>query len=175
MGDNEVQLLEILEAREQRASRQQQLLAQFRRPLLCFMLNIPGPVKVCGRWELAFDRGVSQLLERLGREDIPILYRREYRPRTGYECYIVADCPAIQLKELCCALEDEEPLGRLYDMDVIAPDGGKLSRTEIGRPPRRCLLCGGEAHACARSRAHSVEELTGQISRIILQQLEGRP
>ena len=38
-------LLEILEAREQRALRQQELLRESSLPLVCFTLNIPGPEK----------------------------------------------------------------------------------------------------------------------------------
>ena len=59
-----------------------------------------------------------------------------------------------------------QALGRLLDIDVIAPDGGKISRTEIGLPARRCLLCGNPAPVCARSRAHSADaQRTGSCRR----------
>ena len=41
----EVTLLEMLEAREKRALRQQTLLSEYGRTLLCFTMNIAGPVK----------------------------------------------------------------------------------------------------------------------------------
>ena len=50
-----------------------------------------------------------------------------------------ADARAI--KRRLCALEDGEALGRLLDIDVIAPNGGKISRTEIGLPAA-LSLCG---------------------------------
>lgn len=34
-------------------------------------------------------------------------------------------------------------------------------------PPRRCLLCGEQAQVCARSRRHSVEDLTERISKML--------
>lgn len=63
------------------------------------------------------------------------------------------------LKRLMCEVEDASPVGRLLDADVIGLDGEKLSRTDVGLPVRRCLLCGEEAPLCARSRAHSAEAL----------------
>ena len=41
----EVSLMEMLDARERRAQRQMQLLQQYGRPLICFTMNIAGPIK----------------------------------------------------------------------------------------------------------------------------------
>ena len=41
----EVSLMEMLDARERRARRQRELLEQYRQTLLCFTMNIAGPVK----------------------------------------------------------------------------------------------------------------------------------
>ena len=41
----EVTLLEMLEARERRALRQQALLNQYGKTMVCFTMNIAGPVK----------------------------------------------------------------------------------------------------------------------------------
>lgn len=168
---NEVQLYEMLEAREQRANQQKLLLARYHCPVICFMLNIPGPVKVCAQWEKVFVRGMEQIMKMLEEQQIPVLYSQSIRPKTGYELYVVADCEAQRLKKLCCAIEDGSELGRLYDVDVIGTDGYKKSRGFMGIPPRKCLLCGREAHVCARSRRHSVEELIQRIGQIIAEQL----
>ena len=45
-NDNSVALLEMLNAREMRSVLQKQLLQQYRKPLICLTLNIPGPVKL---------------------------------------------------------------------------------------------------------------------------------
>ena len=39
-------LLEILDAREKRVQHQKELLEKYKKPLLCFTMNIPGPVKL---------------------------------------------------------------------------------------------------------------------------------
>ena len=41
----EVTLLEMLEARERRAARQQVLLQDYGKTMVCFTMNIAGPVK----------------------------------------------------------------------------------------------------------------------------------
>ena len=43
--DYHVTLAEMLDARERRAFRQQELLARYQMPMVCFTMNIPGPVK----------------------------------------------------------------------------------------------------------------------------------
>ena len=89
------------------------------------------------------------------------------REKTGWEAFFCADASPETLKEITVAIEDRDPVGRLYDMDVIRTDGSKVSREDLHLPGRKCLLCGDPAHACARSRRHSVEELTEEIQRIL--------
>ena len=42
-----------------------------------------------------------------------------------------------------------------------------INGEELGRPSRTCLLCKELAHACSRSRRHSVAELTAEIGHIL--------
>ena len=84
-----------------------------------------------------------------------MLHKEVIREYTGSEAILVVDAPASQVKELTWQLEEGTPLGRLYDMDVLSPDGEKLQR----QTPRRCLICGEAAAGCARSRTHSVPQL----------------
>lgn len=68
--------------------------------------------------------------------------------------------------ELTVEIEDGTAVGRLFDMDVLRPDGQKVDRQELGLSSRKCLICGGPAQACARSRTHTVAQLqekTGSI------------
>jgi holo-ACP synthase len=86
---------------------------------------------------------------------------------TGPEALVVVDAGSLELKQAMTRLEEENPLGRLWDLDVIDPLRGAISRKSLGRPARRCLLCDEEAHACGRSRAHSLQELQNAIEEII--------
>jgi holo-ACP synthase len=97
----------------------------------------------------------------------PELHRQVRNDPTGPEALLVVDAEAHALKEATTRLEDEHPLGRLWDIDVIDPLRGAISRKDLGQPSRRCLLCAEDAHACARSRAHSLDELQRAMHRMV--------
>ena len=56
-----VTLMDILDARDRRAQRQQQLLAAYGCPLLSFTMNIPGPVKNSPLIRRGFYLGMERL------------------------------------------------------------------------------------------------------------------
>lgn len=150
-------LIEILDARDTRVLRQRELLNKYKKPLICFTMNIPGPVKLDRDISIGFFVGCRLLRDVLPRERI--LYAREYRERTGCEAYYVVDLPIKELKQLAVELEDGSATGRLFDMDVLDTDGSKLSRESLGYPRRKCLLCDQDAVICASRRIHSVEQV----------------
>lgn len=163
----EVALEDMLNARERRAAIQQSFLDEFHRPLVCLTLNIPGPVKVLDRVPEAFDRGCRRILDVLDEAGFTVLRQLVIREKTGYELFLSVNGDAVEIKERMAAIEDGGRLGRLYDIDVIRLDGQKVSREEFGLAPRTCLLCGQPAHACSRSRRHSVAELVEEIQTIL--------
>ena len=145
----EITLQEVLCARDLRAASQRRLLAAYGLPLLGFTMNIAGPVKRSRLGDFAFREGLEALRRQLGGR---VLHQEVTDRKTGLEALLVCSLPAEELKALAMDLESGSPAGRLCDMDVIAPDGGKLSRPA----PRTCLVCGGPAAPCARSRAHGL-------------------
>jgi len=80
-------------------------------------------------------------------------------PPTGSEAIISSPWGARRIKSITVALEQNHPLGRIFDLDVLGSDELTVSRVELGFPPRVCLLCDDEAVACARSRRHPLAEL----------------
>lgn len=154
-------LLEILDARERRAQKQKALLSQYQKPLLCFTMNIPGPVKLDKDISIGFYVGLRLLDDAL--RGCRVLHREKLLENTGCEAYLVVDLPERELKQLAIDLEETPMIGRLFDMDVLAPDGQKLTREEMGFEKRRCLLCDNDAVVCARARAHSLEQLTDRV------------
>lgn len=150
---------EILAARDARVDAQTRLLAQYRRPLISFTMNIAGPVKQTPLTDLAFDAGLSRLREALGE---PVV-QEVTRSHTGCEARLVYDRPAAELKALCLTLESETPVGRLYDLDVLDIGGEKLSRPTS----RTCLICGAPVTACSRSRAHGLDAIIAKTNTIL--------
>lgn len=155
----EASLPEVLQAREDRAAAQRALLDRFGRPLVSFTMNIPGPVKDTALIRFAFRAGLCRLREVLG---TPVHGETVLRP-AGCGALLVYDRPAEALKVLCLSIEEEGEVGRLYDMDVIGADGRKLSRLR----ERTCLICGGPAAPCARSRAHGLPALEARTAALL--------
>ena len=173
--DEPVELADMLAARERRVYLQQELIRRFGCPLICLTLNIPGPVKVLPFTPEAFEEGCRRIENALaGLGAVPAGCER-IREKTGFEALYSVDGEALALKKAMISIEDNVPLGRLFDIDVLQCDGTKVSREDLGCSPRTCLLCGKPAHVCSRSRAHSVKELTAEISRILSQEFSPSP
>ena len=163
----QVEVPDMLWARDGRVAAQKRLLERYRKPLLCFTLNIPGPVKTSYLIHLGFLEGTRRLEAALKEAGLPVLYAKDIQAKTGYEKHYVIDGPVLDIKKISSAIENQDRLGRLFDMDVLAVDGHKVSRTDIGLPGRLCLVCSQPAQACARSRKHSVPVLVRNVHRIL--------
>ena len=168
-----VTLMEMLEAREARAMRQQQLLEEYKRPVISFCLNIAGPVKNSPVLRRAFREGLERLECALLAARLGIAAREEVDRPTGCEALWVVNGDGRAVKELCVELEDRDALGRLFDLDVLDPVSGKWDRNQLGQPPRKCLVCGKEGKGCASRRLHTVEELQA-ATRAILEDYFGK-
>ncbi len=157
----EVTLEEMLRTREERVIRQKEFLSLYKCPLICFTMNIAGPVKYSSLIERAFYEGVRLLKVSLPQEKIKTC--KTQTCHTGCEMLMAIDEDSTVLKELCTKIEDASLLGRLFDMDVIDQNGEKLSR----KRERGCIVCGAEGRGCSARRLHSVDELWEVTQKII--------
>lgn len=151
----QIGLCEVLLARERRAQEQSRLIAQHGAPVVCLTMNIAGPVKRTKRIAFAFACGLRALLLL----PYPVRDRIVIDAPTGCEALLCIDADTDALKTAAMAIEDAGAWGRLYDIDVIGADGEKRSRPAA----RPCLVCGGPAAACARSRAHGLDAVLEEI------------
>lgn len=164
---DEVSLQEMLTARERRFMLQTQLLQQYKKSLISFTLNIPGPIKILSGVPKAFEEGCQRIETSLNSHRFFIQHTEIIKEKTGYEAFYNVDADPDFIKELMVSLEDQDRTGRLFDIDVLRSDGTKVSREDMGAAPRTCLLCSEPAHVCSRSRRHSVAELTSEIEKIL--------
>ena len=164
----EVSLSKMLDARERRVQHQQMLLQQYHKPLICFTMNICGPVKDSPLIRRGFERGRRLLRQQFLRAKLTPLYQDVSREVTGCEAFYVLDADPLAIKKFTTDVEDATPLGRLFDMDVICPDGRKVEREELHLPGRRCLICGGPAKVCSSRRVHTVAELQEKTTEILI-------
>ncbi len=154
-------------AREARAAKQRDLLAAHGVALVCLTMNIAGPVKLNGLIREAFNEGAAMVLDTLAAHHVGVVHRGERLPATGPEGFFCVDGEPESVKRLTARLEERDPFGRLLDIDVLRPDGTKVSRADVAKPPRRCLLCDEPAATCARSRRHSAGDLFSAAMDII--------
>ncbi|MDR1099350.1 MAG: citrate lyase holo-[acyl-carrier protein] synthase, partial [Treponema sp.] len=155
-----------LAEKEDRARRQRELLDQFGPPVLCLTLNIPGAYKCFPLARRCCFEGLEALKRCLRAEGIIIRHEETGEGAAGYRALIAAGGEGFYLKELAIYIEEQHPLGRLFDIDVLE-ERGKISRTALKAGERKCLICGGSAFACGRSRAHGLEELSGAVIKIM--------
>ncbi len=170
---HEVTVPEMMEARDHRVSAQRELIDEFKNPVVCFMLNIPGPYKVGEDFERAFKFGVGSINGILEKYGFKKNAEKEEAFVTGYVYYASVNADAIDIKKAMCEIEEKDRIGRIFDIDVLRTDGSKVSREEFGMGPRKCLMCEREAHMCARSRTHTVASMVEEIHRIINDAITG--
>lgn len=164
--EREVSLLEILDAREARVRRQDALREQYGAAVVSFTMNIAGPVKNSPLIRRAFRTGTRRLESGLRAFNLEILSREEHLADTGCEALYAVSGRAERVKQVCQSIEDSSRLGRLFDMDVLTPEGRKLDR--LGGE-RACIVCGAAGRGCASRRVHSVEELQNATKSIIIE------
>ncbi len=164
----EITLDELLLSRDNRHQMHLDLLQQYPgRTLVSVTMVMPGPVKR-NAISLALADKAEVFLLRQKQLQIEFMTRRDLN--TGSEIYLISRLPMMETKRLCCRIEDEHPLGRLWDFDVIRPDSVPLSRTELGLPPRKCIICGDQdALTCIRARRHSKSDLYARVEALFNQ------
>lgn len=168
-----VQLEEMLLARERRASFQQDLLFKYNAPLICLTMNLAGEQKRFESADRLFLVGVRLIDEQLRRHGLKAAFHTVCDYNTGREGYWALEADALAIKKAMVQIEDAFDAARLFDIDVLNAGGEKMSRSHLGAPPRRCLICDGEAAACARSRRHGLDAIEQRTKQLISDYLDG--
>ncbi len=110
-----ISLNQLLESRDARAQHQKDLLGSFPgKSLLCLTVQLPGPEKRNEQSLAIAKAGVSAI-----RQAFQPDYEELRDLETGYEGYFLVSLPALDAKRKAVELEDNQPLGRLMDIDVL--------------------------------------------------------
>ena len=162
----EITLEQLLEARDRRYERQLALAKEWPdRTLVCMTVVLPGPVKRDARSLKVAEAGVKAV-----QDVFTPVHKELYDRETGFEGFFVVDGALLDVKKACCEIENEHPVGRLMDLDVLEPVGETIvpvERERVGEPPRKCLVCGRPARECMHSHAHPFGEIEAAIDRIV--------
>ena len=148
----EISLDRLLASRDRRWHRQMELLKEHpNESLLCLTVIMPGSVKR-NRLSLAVARAATEAIRVEFADSITQMEERDLE--TGFEAYVLVSLPTLEAKQIACRIEENHPLGRLFDLDIIDPTGTPVQRSAVGVAPRRCLLCNNEARYCMRNHTH---------------------
>lgn len=130
-------------------------------------MNIPGPIKNNRYLTKIFKTGIHELeslWHKLGYDYKLVV---QLNDDSGCENFYVLNFPAEKIKWSTVDFEDHQPLGRLFDADVLIKNQpAAISRKDLGEPVRKCFLCSRPAKECARSRRHSVKQMQDYISKL---------
>ena len=175
-------LAEILEARERRVLRIECCLASCPKSFVVSLkLNIPGSKKNSPLFQSVFLIADNELKKKLTEAAVEIITAEQSSSAAGYEgIYVLApqSLSAVDIKLLLIELEDNDPLGRLFDLDLWHtvevlehPDkkyaSRQIMRRDLGIAERKCLVCDNDAIVCARGRRHDPEELMDRIYSLV--------
>lgn len=159
-------LIEILDSNENRACKQKALIEKYNNSLISFTLNIPGIVKDNPDYREIHIEGVRIIEKTLKENNISIPYKEELDKLTGREGYIVVESDGYKLKKLMSSIEENHHLGRIFDIDIFNSKNEQISRFNINKHRRRCLICEKDAIICMREKNHTYEELIDEIDRV---------
>lgn len=165
MNCTPITLHELLASRDARHAMQDKLLADNSgKTLVCLTVVMPGSVKR-NRQSLIVAHAAVEALRETFRPGDGSLIERDLI--TGYEAYLLTPVPLLDAKRAAVDIEDTHPLGRLFDIDIIAPDGIPVPRERVGGSLRRCLVCDREARYCMRMRWHTQDEIWARIDGMV--------
>lgn len=154
---------QIANGRENRSIIQKRIINTYRKSLISFSLNIPGPEKIKPLYKKIFNEGYFFILNKLNLSGWDILYTQKDSNIAGDYALFCIDYNSIDLKKECILLEDVHSLGRLFDIDVFTSSGRIISRNELGISSRKCIVCYNDPLVCRRGKIHSLNEVLAII------------
>lgn len=164
-----VGITQMLAARDERVIRQRIWLNRHGSSLISFCINMPGEIKDNAESHQIHVAGINAVNRLLKQQGWPVLAHDSWPLVTGPEAFWSVAIHPVELKKALITLEQQHPLGRLFDLDVLNSDGLSLSRKDFDLPPRRCFVCNELAAVCGRSRRHSIESLHQAILHLLEQ------
>lgn len=162
----------MLEAKEKRYYKIKALTEKYEAPVLSFMLNIPGEDKNFEEAVSFHKKYVEKIKNLLEEKKIKILFEDYENLVTGMEYLAVLDGDGCLIKKLMMEVEEASLGGRLLDIDIYDKDFSQISRSSLGLPERKCIICDDTARTCIKEERHKIEELEERVREIIEDTIE---
>jgi holo-ACP synthase len=145
----------ILEAKERRWNKELALIEKYHQSVIILKFNIPSWPKQSENIQEVFPEIVKDFEVFLEKESIGFIRIEKVQTILGPEAFYISKTEEQKIKTVTKYFEEEHPIGRLLDIDLIGTNKKPIER----RRKRRCYLCNDLAINCMISRKHQPEEL----------------
>ena len=162
-----VSLEQVLQTKEERAAVQADLRSLYQAAAVSISVNMPGTVKYDRNTQALIEYALSRLQELFAAEGFLMLETRRLHAVAGPAAVLAVAEDAAAIKRLAVQVEQEQPFGRLLDIDVFDAAGRQLSRDAVGLVGRRCFVCNEPAILCIRGRRHEVQEIAAAVAMLL--------
>lgn len=149
---NDIELIrnKILQIKEERWLKQIELVNKFKVNLISYKFNIPSWPKSSKAIIEAFNKSLNDFQKYLVMNQISFDLSAIEDTDLGPIALVITKYPDKKLKELTKIFEEDYPIGRLLDLDVLNQKGVYLDRAI----KRKCLLCDDLSINCIQSQKH---------------------
>lgn len=155
--------------------RQQKFTLKYGLPQLVVNTHIPGELSEKPYSDTVYQIAIHAVKEYLTESESLIIDQEVVQDSTGLEAtLVIKGTTASQLKRAMAYIENNHPLGRLINIDVINPQGRSVSRKGTQMEPRKCLLCESAASYCAINHRHSLKEIEKKIIEMVAEYLPNK-
>lgn len=163
-----VTLEQVLQTKEERAAVQAELRRRYQAAVVSVSVNMPGPVKYDQDSLDLIEYALTRLQRLFAAAGLRPSETRRLPAVAGPAAVLAVETDAAMLKQLAVQVEEEQPFGRLLDIDVFDAAGQQLSRDSSGMSGRRCFVCDEPAILCIRGRRHDAQTVAVAVA-VLLQ------
>lgn len=164
---NEIRMMKMLDAKEKRYYKIKKLIDEGEKPVLSFMLNIPGIEKNFKEAVEFHKYNIEEIKKILDENNIAIIKESYENLETGMEYIIQFNGDANFVKKIMVKFEEEKPENRILDIDIYNEDFKQISRSSLGLGERKCFVCDDRARACIKAERHSQEEIEEAVRNML--------
>lgn len=157
-------LNKILDDREKRYNKILDTISKYDLPVVCGKINYPGPDKNTRESAAAFDILIKLVKERFAPY---IAFSETIEGFDGLALIAAVNLNVVRAKEMAFEIEDNNALGRIFDIDVYDLKGCPICRDSIYKDKRKCIVCGKDARECIRLHRHDVSAAVNAVNDLI--------
>lgn len=155
-----VGFMEMMECRNYRIMKQQEMFERNQCTLMYFGLGVPGPVKTNPELRALYNDFIGRIAMQLEATDLHIVEEFEWHGITGDEFLGAINAPGQKVYDALAEIVAIHPMSYILEIEVINEKGENIKSSS----PRRCILCDNALDDCINKRRHKTQEMTDKIA-----------